>query len=32
MVMALTDRAPTARKVRAVLKNMMIWNVVRKSR
>ena len=30
-VKALTERAPTARKVRAVLKNMMIWSV-RKSR
>ena len=25
----MTERAPAARKVRAALKNMMIWNVVR---
>jgi len=30
--MALTDRAPTARKVRIALRNMMMWIVVRKSR
>ena len=28
-VRALTERAPTARKVRAALNNMMIWNVVK---
>jgi len=32
MVMALTERAPTARKVRTALRNMMMWSVVRKNR
>jgi len=32
MVMALTEMAPTARKVRAALRNMVIWSVVRKNR
>jgi len=30
MVKALTESAPTTRKVKAAFENMMIWSVVRK--